>query len=60
MYQLGHVDPQFTLRTYAHMMRRESEERDQGLNALVESDDWTASEVERLHLHRGPRRGPAE
>ena len=40
------------------MMRRESEERDP-LNALVESDDWTASEVERLHLTAGPRRGPA-
>jgi hypothetical protein len=35
MYQLGHVDPAFTLRTYAHVMRRGSEERAR-LRKLVE------------------------
>lgn len=37
MYQLGHTSPEFTLRTYAHMMRREVGERER-LRALVRSD----------------------
>ena len=35
LQQLGHTDPAFTLRVYAHMMRRSDEER-QELKALVE------------------------
>ena len=35
MQQLGHTDPAFTLRVYAHAMRRSEEERAQ-LKALVE------------------------
>lgn len=40
MQQLGHTDPAFTLRVYAHMMRRSPEERAK-LKALVEGHDWT-------------------
>jgi integrase len=39
MQQLGHTDPAFTLRVYAHAMRRSEEEREQ-LKALVEGHDW--------------------
>ena len=39
MQQLGHTDPTFTLRVYAHAMRRSEEERAQ-LKALVEGHDW--------------------
>jgi integrase len=35
MNQLGHTDPAFTLRVYAHMMRRSNSERER-LRALVE------------------------
>jgi integrase len=35
MHQLGHTDPAFTLRVYAHIMRRSPEEREK-LKALVE------------------------
>jgi integrase len=35
MSQLGHSDPAFTLRVYAHMMRRSAQERER-LRALVE------------------------
>ena len=35
MQQLGHTDPAFTLRVYAHVMRRSDEEREE-LKALVE------------------------
>lgn len=35
MGQLGHTDPAFTLRVYAHMMRRSEQERE-ALRALVE------------------------
>ncbi len=35
MAQLGHTDPKFTLRVYAHVMRRDPEERGR-LRALVE------------------------
>jgi integrase len=37
--QLGHTDPAFTLRVYAHMMRRDQDELDR-LRALVEGRDW--------------------
>jgi hypothetical protein len=43
MHQLGHTDPAFTLRVYAHMMRRSPEERE-ALKALVEGHDWTLGE----------------
>jgi integrase len=43
MHQLGHTDPAFTLRVYAHMMRRGPEERE-ALKALVEGHDWTLGE----------------
>jgi integrase len=39
MQQLGHTDPAFTLRVYAHTMRRSEEERER-LKALVEGHDW--------------------
>ena len=40
MQQLGHTDPAFTLRVYAHAMRRSEEERAR-LKALVEGHDWS-------------------
>ena len=40
MQQLGHTDPAFTLRVYAHAMRRSDEERER-LKALVEGHDWS-------------------
>jgi len=40
MHQLGHTDPAFTLRIYAHIMRRSPHEREK-LKALVEGHDWT-------------------
>jgi integrase len=43
MHQLGHTDPAFTLRVYAHMMRRSPDEREK-LKALVEGHDWTFDE----------------
>jgi integrase len=43
MHQLGHTDPAFTLRVYAHMMRRSPEERAK-LKALIEGDDWELEE----------------
>jgi maltooligosyltrehalose synthase len=40
MQQLGHTDPAFTLRVYAHAMRRSEDERAR-LKALVEGHDWS-------------------
>jgi len=42
MHQLGHTDPAFTLRVYAHMMRRSDEERER-LKALVEGRVWAVN-----------------
>jgi integrase len=42
MGQLGHTDPAFTLRVYAHMMRRDQDERER-LRALVEGRDGASS-----------------
>ena len=42
MQQLGHTDPAFTLRVYAHMMRRSEEERER-LKALVEGHVWAVN-----------------
>ena len=39
MDQLGHTDPKFTLRVYAHAMRFSEQESAQ-LKALVEGRDW--------------------
>jgi integrase len=39
MAQLGHTDPAFTLRVYAHMMRRDPGER-QRLRELVDGTEW--------------------
>ncbi len=38
MYALGHTDPEFTLRVYSHLMRRDPTERTR-LSALVNGDD---------------------
>lgn len=39
MAQMGHTDPAFTLRVYAHEMRRDEGDRER-LEALVEGTDW--------------------
>ena len=39
MSQLGHTDPAFSLRVYAHAMRHDGDERER-LRALVEGTDW--------------------
>src|SRR5215210_1752200 len=39
MAQLGHTDPGFTLRVYAHAMRRDEGDKER-LKALVEGLDW--------------------
>ena len=39
MQQLGHTDPGFTLRVYAHAMRRDDGDKER-LKALVEGRDW--------------------
>jgi len=39
MAQLGHTDAAFTLRVYAHAMRRDDGEKER-LRALVEGRDW--------------------
>jgi integrase len=40
MGQLGHTDPAFSLRVYAHAMRQGGDEKAR-LKALVEGSDWT-------------------
>jgi len=39
MGQLGHTDPEFTLRVYTHAMRRDGDERAR-LRALVDGAEW--------------------
>jgi hypothetical protein len=39
MSQMGHTDPAFTLRVYAHAMRRDEGARER-LRALVNGVDW--------------------
>ena len=46
MAQLGHTDPAFTLRVYAHAMRREEGDKER-LKALVEGRDWAPLGTER-------------
>ena len=53
MQQLGHTDPAFTLRVYAHAMRRSEEERER-LKALVEGHDW--AQIGHKRPNRRPRR----
>lgn len=43
MNQLGHTDPAFTMRVYAHMMSRTPQEREK-LKALVEGPNLTFSD----------------
>lgn len=59
MAQLGHTSPNFTLRVYTHMMRREPGERDR-LRALVEGefagladDVQAARNIDELQDHAG-------
>lgn len=47
MSQLGHTDPAFTLRVYAHMMRRGPDERER-LKALVEPELGHTLVIKRL------------
>jgi integrase len=42
MQQLGHTDPAFTLRVYAHTMRRSGQERER-LKAVVQGHVWAAN-----------------
>jgi hypothetical protein len=46
MAQLGHTDPGFTLRVYAHAMRRGAGDKER-LRALVEGRDWAPLGTER-------------
>jgi hypothetical protein len=46
MAQLGHTDPGFTLRVYAHAMHRGAGDKER-LRALVEGRDWAPSGTER-------------
>ena len=42
MQQLGHTDPAFTLRVYAHTVRRSEDERKR-LKALIQGHVWAAN-----------------
>jgi hypothetical protein len=42
MAQLGHTDPAFTLRVYAHAMRRDAGDKE-ALKALVKGRHWAAA-----------------
>lgn len=55
MTQLGHTDPAFTLRVYAHVMRRDQGERER-LRALVEGSDIGAATSE-LPTTNGDQQG---
>jgi integrase len=46
MSQLGHTDPAFTLRVYAHAMRRDEGDKER-LKALVEGREWAPLGTER-------------
>jgi hypothetical protein len=48
MGQLGHTDPAFTLRVYAHMMRRNPDERER-LRALVEDGKLPSEKAYKRH-----------
>ena len=58
MAQMGHTDPAFTLRVYAHAMRRDDEARAR-LKALLEGADWAPlgkDERQRATNRRRPAR----
>ena len=57
MQQLGHTDPAFTLRVYAHVMRRSEHERER-LKALVEGHVW-AVKMGSMRLMPPRRSSPA-
>ena len=48
MAQLGHTDAAFTLRVYAHAMRRDQGDKER-LKALVEGRDWAPLGTDRAH-----------
>jgi len=50
MSQLGHTDAAFTLRTYAHAMRRDKGDLER-LRALVEGRDWAPLGTRRVAAH---------
>jgi integrase len=59
MEQLGHTDPKFTLRVYAHVMRFSEEDRAR-LKALAEGKDWAAlgsEDSKRVAPKRGASHG---
>ncbi len=51
MAQLGHTDPGFTLRVYAHAMRRDEGDAER-LKALVEGRDWAPLGTSRVQAAR--------
>ena len=53
MAQLGHTDPAFTLRIYAHAMRRDEGDKER-LKALVEGRDWALLGTTRVDERSGP------
>jgi hypothetical protein len=55
MEQLGHTDPKFTLRVYAHVMRFSDDER-AALKDLAEGRDWAALGSEAFD-RAAPKRG---
>jgi integrase len=61
MSQLGHTDAGFTLRVYAHAMRRDEGDKER-LKALVEGRDWAPlgtnapSEQPQTEAHQRPRK----
>jgi hypothetical protein len=57
MAQLGHTDPGFTLRVYAHAMRRPEGDKER-LKALVEGRDWAPMGTERPEPTRPSRKTP--
>jgi integrase len=57
MQQLGHTDPAFTRRVYAHTMRRSDEERER-LKALVQGHVWAANGQREPSTNREAHRAP--
>jgi len=59
MAQMGHKDPAFTLRVYAHVMRFDEVDR-KALKALVDGREWapmgTSDAEAPVHLARSAHR----
>jgi Phage integrase family len=53
MAQLGHTDPAFTLRVYAHAMRRDEGDKER-LKALVDGREWGLTGTTRPDEGPGP------